>query len=268
MLSAGVDSMLVAAVLRSMGRDLTGVTIGGWGGVGDDLPGASAMAEHLNIPLTTINPRSCASSAGEVARDLDSSDIWDVAAALPLRAVRMMLDEAEAERETLIFTGQGADLVMAGGAVSPLTVEELAASRREGLKYRGEDAYPIPDFLPRVLGPRAPYYVKAYLSESVIAATEPLAPSDLWVEIAGITYDKAVARHALSEMTGRGDLAWTPKRPLQASSGVFEALYARAVAMAKQRSAGWSEPSTDDPQMVASRLYLELARKAEVATTP
>lgn len=262
MLSSGIDSQLIAAILSSMNTRVHAVTIGGLGNISDDLPKARMLSQYLGMPHHVIHPKECVQYTEEMVTALGASDVWEIAAALPQYAVRKFMDDKSIPYDMPIISGHGADLLIAGEHKEPLTIKELSKHRSENLKYVNQEEYPNPDFPTKVFGPRMNAYLEPFLHKNVIEVTKDLTPDDLWITEKTHngdekTFNKVVAREAFAKMTGLYDLAWTSKSPLQESSGIFDCLYSEAVRQATKTSLGYRNPEDEAPKLVATRIYLQ-----------
>jgi asparagine synthase (glutamine-hydrolysing) len=111
-ISGGVDSIFVAAMARSIGARPHAMTVVTEGGI--DEVNATVAAAALDMPHELI--RLDATALVELARaaisGLGTSELWEVAAAIPLLAVSRSLDDRRHVEPVL--TGSGADAVLAG----------------------------------------------------------------------------------------------------------------------------------------------------------
>ena len=222
--------------------------------VGDE-PGAVDAATRARVEHHALPVEDWAVHAAVDA--LPTTDLWEVAAAVPFLTVRRWLAYAGRDMLSPLVTGLDADMWFAGGHFPfPVAPAPGDAAWRAAMEARiaREAAVganrPVPDFYAR-LG--LPEPVRAYAT-----LRRDLDPSLLWVERDGAVFDKAVIRHALELLTGWADLAWVRKDPMQSSAGVFAHIEGMARADAAQHSLGYSDPLTEPAGMVASREFLRV----------
>lgn len=120
--SGGVDSVLIAHLVKEMGIPLTCYTAGRGNGA-SDLYWARRTAEELDFPLKikTLSTRDIDRMIPEVISDIEDNSLNQVEVAIPIFAsVRM----AQEEGERVILSGQGADELFGGYPWYPKIVDE------------------------------------------------------------------------------------------------------------------------------------------------
>lgn len=120
LLSGGVDSTLVARLIREQGVPVVGYCVGLEDGA--DLVNASRCAEELGIPLRTtcLTEEAVAAVLPDVIEAIELNGIVQVGAAIPMYLAARMAAE---DGHKVMFTGQGADELFGGYAWYPSVVE-------------------------------------------------------------------------------------------------------------------------------------------------
>ncbi|WP_185981916.1 asparagine synthase C-terminal domain-containing protein [Skermania sp. ID1734] len=269
LLSGGVDSILVAATAVHLGKRPHAITVVTEGETDDETP-ARAAAQALNIThdVITLGPADVVRVAKQAVSALDTSELWEIAAAMPILAAQSAIQAHEAEQAgpVSILTGSGADAIFAGGRPVTSPVDSLDATieldklvRDEVGKNFVRDRL-IPDFYERILGDKADKLIHVFQTERFWELGEQLAPPALFVPRDGDVCDKAALRIACEALlpADAAYLAWTRKSPIQRSSGLFAALAdaARAAAAELPGAQTYTDPRTESFEAVATRLYL------------
>ncbi|MEU2034203.1 asparagine synthase-related protein [Nocardia amamiensis] len=266
LLSGGVDSIYLAAVAVRLGVRPHAITIVTAGDT--DATGAAAAAAALGLPhdVIRLTGDEVVGLAREAMRRLGTSELWEVAAGIPLLAARRSLDRLE--RVGAILTGSGADAIFGGGRSLRHPVHSTAAREELDRLIRAESAANfryrrlVPHFHPALLNTYADKLVHVFQTVRWWRLAETLAPPALFGEHNGRRIDKLALRMACAEElpSGAADLAWRAKAPIQRSSGLFTALAAAARSHAANLPGArtYTDPMTEDAEAVAIRLYLTL----------
>ncbi|WP_330232535.1 asparagine synthase C-terminal domain-containing protein [Nocardia sp. NBC_00508] len=266
LLSGGVDSIYLAALAVRLGVRPHAITIVTAGD--SDATGAAAAAAALGLPHDVI--RLTGAEVVDLARDamrrLGTSELWEVAAGIPLLAAKRSLDRFE--RVGAILTGSGADAIFGGGRSLRHPLHSAAARAELDSLIRTESAANfryrrlVPHFHPALLNTYADKLVHVFQTVRWWRLAERLAPPALFGEHNGRRIDKLALRMACAEELPSGalDLAWRTKAPIQRSSGLFTTLAAAARSHAANLPGArtYTDPMTEDAEAVAIRLYLTL----------
>ncbi len=110
--SGGIDSVLVAHLVREAGVPFTCYTVG-CGEQAEDLVWARAVAGRLGFPLeaTILKPADVEKLIPEIIRDIEDHSLNQVEVAVPIYIANRMAQEAG---ERVLLTGQGADELFGG----------------------------------------------------------------------------------------------------------------------------------------------------------
>lgn len=256
MLSGGVDSQLLAAVYESQGLNPLTVTVAVPGS--PDAVGAASAAGHLRLDHHLIDTREVVGRWREVANALETDELWEVTAGVPLVAVFSLLSDLGVTGP--VISGGGADAVFLGGW-SP-----SGALRGEQLRRAAATlSFPIPDFYERLIGAEGKQrYVQPYATQAMWGTAARLTESALYVDRGGVTYDKAALREAAVRLGIPRHLAWTTKDPLQKSSGLMGLLADEARAWLARRplATHYSDPRTEPAEQALARLWLATGKAA------
>ena len=159
LLSGGIDSIATAATLCHLGYEPLCVTVIGTDGHFTDRARAQQAASELGLrhEIVELDSPSLGALAGRMINVLDTDELWEVTAAIPIRAAFDFL-HATGRTEGPVFTGGGADILLAGGK-KVQTPPEGPGSRSELEQLIWGDFLShftyerqIPDFYHRVLG--------------------------------------------------------------------------------------------------------------------
>lgn len=274
LLSGGIDSLLVAACARRIGVDPLAVTV-----LCDDSPdntepledsraitAATALGiEHRVISMTAADVQAL---ARRCIRLLETTELWEVCAAIPGLAAIEYLDAAGACGPAL--TGSGADALFLGGEqlTAPVGSDEALAEYRSRVTAKVRRNFTrarlVPDFYERLLGDRADRYVQVFQSESFWRFSQIIDPSLLWRTVPGaagqpVQVDKYILRYAAQKLGLPSELAITRKSPLQVSAGIVSALVTSARADLDGNPANrlYADPKAEPAEHTVARLYLE-----------
>ncbi|MEU6041280.1 asparagine synthase-related protein [Actinomadura sp. NPDC047616] len=268
LLSGGVDSIYVAAMAADLGVRARAITI--VTGDGADRPHAAAAAAALGLPHDIIELT--ADEVVQLARDvmgrIGTSELWEVTAGIPLLAARRSLDRIA--NPGPILTGSGADAIFGGGRkpTHPLDSDEARAEidrliREESAANFRYDRL-VPDFYPALLDRYADRLIHVFQTVRWWRLAARFAPRALFGDHDGSPVDKLALRIACDALlpSGAKHLAWTAKSPIQRASGLMGALAtaARAYAAGLPGATTYTNPKTEDPEAVATRLYLAILK--------
>ncbi|KXO92937.1 Asparagine synthase (glutamine-hydrolyzing) (plasmid) [Tsukamurella tyrosinosolvens] len=272
MMGAGVDSGAVAGVLAELDRPFDAVTVATTAQP-DEAVAASAIsaldgATHHSLLLDTAEVTALSREA--LAR-LGLGELWAVAEAIPLLALRRFLDAQSGRNptNTVLLTGKGADVLLLGGADAPGPLHETSTTEAvdaqvRGLAIRAYGRGLVDNFDGRLLGRWAPTLHRAYQSRTFWDAGTRLAPSAMFrtsdpVPAGGLPADKYSLRLACSTLP-TSEFAWRPKDPLQRSSGLHAALHdaARVYAAELPAAGTFRDPYAESSADISARLFLEL----------
>ena len=135
--SGGIDSLLIAYLVKKLGVPFTCYTAGR-GKNASDIEWARKLAEEFDFPIQTkiLSADDIESLVPEIIRDIEDQSLNQVEVAIPIYAsVRM----AQEQGERVILTGQGADELFGGYPWYPKLAE------KEGydsfVKHSFEDTY-------------------------------------------------------------------------------------------------------------------------------
>ncbi|WP_280184366.1 MULTISPECIES: asparagine synthase-related protein [Nocardia] len=266
LLSGGVDSIYVAAVAVRLGARPQAITIITNGE--SDAPNATAAAAALGLThdVIRLEVEDVVSLARVVMNRLGTSELWEVTAGIPLVAALPTLSRIT--NLGAILTGSGADAIFGGGRKLTHPVESAEARAELDGLIRAESSANfrydrlVPDFYPDLLRGFADRLVHVFQTVRWWQVAEQFAPPALFGEHNGAVVDKLALRLACSKALpdSARRLAWTAKAPIQRSSGLMPTLAtaAREFAANLPGATTYTDPRTEDPEAVATRLYLAL----------
>lgn len=261
LLSGGVDSMLVLAALVEAGHKPVATTFTATSDgrpLGTDNNAARQCAaafgvEHLQV---TVDATQLAAATRPVVQALNTDDIWEVGAGLPVQACTSALTDHGVDGAW--WTGGGADIMFAGGqqlAADPTgaaAVTELDTLIDRHVATKTTHDKPIPDFFERLLGNDAGRYILTMTTTDTWTTSRRLHPQVLFDG----THDKVALRTLAEQLGVPKHLAWRPKDPLQRSSGLLDAFELAARHAAAETAKRYSDPTTEPAGHVAARLWL------------
>lgn len=271
MLSGGVDSILLAAAAVDLGHRPRAITVST--GNGTDRANATAVAAALGLDhdIVELDGPAVVALAREAIDRLKLAELWEVSYAVPMLAIRPVLDRLDTTGP--ILTGSGADAIFAGGKTLASetdsdTVEELdRIIRKESAHNFTYARRLVPDFYARILGDHADRLVHAFQTLRFWELAETFAPPALFEKQGDELVDKLCVRIACEQLLPESarNLAWSKKSAIQHSAGIMGALSAaaRAEAATLPGAQTYTDPLTESFEAVATRLYL-----ARLATTP
>jgi asparagine synthase (glutamine-hydrolysing) len=167
-----------------------------------------------------------------------------------------------------VLTGSGADAILGGGRRLTHPIDSSAAREELDRLIRAESSSNfryerlIPDFHPALLDDYATHLVHVFQTVRWWQAVENFAPPALFGNHEGQLADKLAVRIACADLLpdGAKHLAWNAKAGIQRSSGLMGVLAASARQFAADLPGAqtYTDPITEDPEAVATRLYLAL----------
>lgn len=262
MLSGGVDSILIAAVLAQLRTDVLAVTFSQDSSpqAAEETRVASEVAHELGFEHHVVSPRGEALNGllKETVERLDSAEPWEVLSGAILVAVDKLGQDHGADGA--LITGAGADALFLGGKPIDASREDYLqqwdAQVRRGIKVNFTRERFIPDFYERLIADPE-RHIQVWQTHKAVDLALRIHPcvtrgSDL-------TQDKALFRHIAADLGINPELVQTTKNPMQVSSGGLEAI----VTLARQqlaRQAGektYSDPIDEPLEFTVARLFLE-----------
>ncbi|MEV0344033.1 asparagine synthase-related protein [Nocardia sp. NPDC050713] len=270
LLSGGVDSIFVAAVAAQLGIRPHAITIVTSGETDGAAAAAAAQALGLTHDIIRLSADDVVHLARDVMNRLETSELWEVTAGIPLVAARRSFDQISDLGP--ILTGSGADAILGGGRKLTYPVDSIDARDELDRLIRAESASNfremrlIPHFYPALLDAYADRLVHIFQTVRWWQVVENFAPPALFGDHDGRPVDKLALRIACSEQLpdGSEQLAWGTKAPIQRSSGLMEVLAgaARGYAAELPGARTYTNPMTEDAESVATRLYLAILQKS------
>ncbi|WP_228002206.1 asparagine synthase-related protein [Nocardia australiensis] len=268
LLSGGVDSIYVAAVAVELGAKPVAITIVTEGQTDEANAAAAASVLGLRHDVIRLNVNEVSDLSREVMRRLDTSELWEVTAGIPLLAARRSFD-AIADLGA-ILSGSGADAILGGGRKLTYPVSSSEARTEIDQLIRTESAANfryerlVPDFYPALLDQYADRLIHVFQTVRWWQIAECFAPTALFGEHNGRMTDKLALRTACDAQLPEGakHLAWAAKAPIQRSSGLMSVLAtaARTYAANLPGARTYADPIMEDAEAVATRLYLSILK--------
>ncbi|APA98014.1 asparagine synthase-related protein [Nocardia seriolae] len=264
LLSGGVDSILLAATAVELGHRPHAITVATADGT--DRPHAAAVAAALGLThdIVELDGPTVVALATEAMARLEVPELWEVSYAVPMLAIRPVLDRLGTPGP--ILTGSGADAIFAGGKTLAAPIDSPAATAELDRVVRTESAHNftrarlVPDFYPRILGARAARVVHAFQTLRFWEMAETFAPPALFGTHDGTPVDKLCVRIACEGLLPASvrPLAWSKKSAIQRSAGIMGALAdaARLAAANLPGARTYTDPLTEPFESVATRLFL------------
>ncbi|MFJ1454889.1 asparagine synthase-related protein [Nocardia sp. N2S4-5] len=262
LLSGGVDSIYVAAVAAALGRTPHAVTIVTAEASDETNAVVAAAALGLTHDIVRLSHDDVVRLAQQTMARLRTSELWEVTAGIPLLAARRGLGGDIGP----ILSGSGADAILAGGRALSHPVESPSARVELDTIVRTESAANfrhdrlVPHFYPALLDEYADRLVHVFQTVRWWRVAETFSPPALFGERDGVPFDKLALRIACEKQLpiGAKHLAWAVKSPIQRSTGLTAVLFAAARAYSARLpgAATYTDPLTEPPEAVATRLYL------------
>ena len=266
MLSGGIDSILLAAVLKDLGIDFHAVTVTAKGVSSQDRDNSIALAEKLNFShsVVEVDSKTLSTEIPLTIEKLGTDELWEVLAALPISLAFKEFNNKDIKG--LVLTGNGADAIFAGGKIlkeknlySENANKELDSLVLKDVSRNFTRDRVIPDFYERVLGKDDKRFTMAFQNRQAWELSHLLAPNVLWTEDElGRKYDKSALRKAAEILNVPKELAWTSKSPLQKSSGLMDALilHVRESMARYENATNYTNPLEEDTDILLARTAL------------
>lgn len=270
MLSGGIDSVLLAAVLKDLGIDFHAVTVAAKGLNSQDRDNSIALAEKLNFShsVVEVDSKTLSTEIPLIVEKLGIDELWEVLAALPISLAFKEFNNKGVKG--LVLTGNGADAIFAGGKIlkeknlySENASNELDSLVLQDVSRNFTRDRVIPDFYERVLGKDDKRFTMAFQNRQAWELSHLLAPNVLWTEDElGRKYDKSALRKAAEILNIPKELAWTSKSPLQKSSGLMDALilHVRESMARYENATNYTSPLEEDTDILLARTALRFHR--------
>lgn len=270
MLSGGIDSVLLAAVLKDLGIDFHAVTVAAKGLNSQDRDNSIALAEKLNFShsVVEVDSKTLSTEIPLTIEKLGTDELWEVLAALPISLAFKEFNDKGVKG--LVLTGNGADAIFAGGKIlkeknlySENASNELDSLVLQDVSRNFTRDRVIPDFYERVLGKDDKRFTMTFQNRQAWELSHLLAPNVLWTEDElGRKYDKSALRKAAEMLNVPKELAWTSKSPLQKSSGLMDALilHVRESMARYENATNYTNPLEEDIDILLARTALRFHR--------
>lgn len=262
MVSGGVDSLHMAACAHTAGIDVAAYTFA-WPGsdeANQELAAAKETCDKFGIVHVTVRPTSSevSTTMTQVTQRLQTSEPWEVLAGSVLYSIAR-----RAPRDAAIVTAAGADTLMRGGKSFSSAHYSSDTLGRWELQVKADirrgftrERY-IPDFYTRLIGTRAKRHYKVWQTRQAVDLVGHLHPHVIRGE--DWKQDKLVLRHAARQLGVDEKYTAVAKSPMQVSSGGFAAIEKLVRSELSQQYKGrtYTDPKTEDLELVLSRLYLD-----------
>ena len=262
MVSGGVDSLHMLACAHAAGIEVVAYTFA-WPGSSEakqELAVAKALCDKFGIVHVTVRPTSSEVSTimAQVTQRLQTSEPWEVLAGSVLYSIAR-----RAPRDAAIVTAAGADTLMRGGKPFRHSYFNDDTLGRWELQVKADirrgftrERY-IPDFYTRLIGSRAKRHYKVWQTRQAVELAGHLHPRVIRGE--DWKQDKLVLRHAARQLGVDENYTAAAKSPMQVSSGGFAAIEKLVRSDLAQQYEGrtYTDPKTEDLEIVLSRLYLD-----------
>jgi asparagine synthase (glutamine-hydrolysing) len=224
--SGGIDSVLIAALLKQMKVNLTCYTAG----TSDcsDIQFAEETARQLDIPLRVkrLDSKDISDLILKVIAYTEDRSLGQVEVAIPILASMEMAHEDD---QIVVLTGQGADELFGGYPWYRRIIEldgydEFESRMWDDLKHLYNETLEREDKISMAHGIelRVPY-----LDPEVIKAAFSMAP-ELKIRSIKDTVGKFVHRALASELGIPDNIAWRPKEAAQHGAGIHNKLVSLA----------------------------------------
>lgn len=268
MLSGGVDSILLAAVLARRAPEALAVTYADSASPNgaEELRIARNVAEHLGLQHVVVKlaEDDALSLLRETVAKLDHTDPWEVLAGYILLACEHTA--AEKGVHGAIFTGAGADALLLGGqgdivAQEGTTLEQTWDERmRAKISKNFVRQRQIPDFYERLLDD-SERYIQAWQTVQAYDMAKQFHPSVIRGE--ALATDKEIVRLAAMSLGVPENLVAATKNPMQVSSGGVDQIVslARFFLSTQKNHTAYTNPKDESLELVVSRLFLELIKR-------
>ena len=261
MLSGGVDSILIAAVLAQLRTDVLAVTFSQDSSpqAAEETRVAREVAYALGFEHHVVAPRGEAleSLLKETVERLDSAEPWEVLSGAILVAVDKLRQEHGADGA--LITGAGADALFLGGKTIDTTAEDYLqqwdAQVRRGIKANFTRERFIPDFYERLIA-EPQRHIQVWQTHAAVDLALRIHPRV--TRGADLAQDKTLFRHIAADLGINPELVQTTKNPMQVSSGGLEAIVTLAREQLARRAGEktYSDPMEEPLEFTVARLFL------------
>ena len=261
MLSGGVDSILIAAVLAQLRTDVLAVTFSQDSSpqAAEETRVAREVAYALGFEHHVVAPRGEALEAllKETVERLDSAEPWEVLSGAILVAVDKLRQEHGADGA--LITGAGADALFLGGKTIDTTAEDYLqqwdAQVRRGIKANFTRERFIPDFYERLIA-EPQRHIQVWQTHEAVDLALRIHPRV--TRGADLAQDKTLFRHIAADLGINPELVQTTKNPMQVSSGGLEAIVTLAREQLARRAGEktYSDPMEEPLEFTVARLFL------------
>ena len=262
MVSGGVDSLHMLACAHAADIDVAAYTFA-WPGSDEatqELTAAKEMCDKFGIVHVAVRPTPSEMSSimAQVTQRLQTSEPWEVLAGSVLYSIARLTPP-----DAAIVTAAGADTLMRGGKPFSFAHFNDDTLGRWELQVKADircgftrERY-IPDFYTRLIGSRAKQHYKVWQTRQAVDLAGHLHPhvvrGEDWKQ------DKQVLRHAARQLGVDEKYTAADKSPMQVSSGGFAAIehLVRSELSQQYKGRTYTDPKTEDLEVVLSRLYLD-----------
>lgn len=256
MLSGGIDSILVAAVLSRVRPDALAVTFAQPGGEAEaELTRARMVAERFGFDHKTVEPdtHEFRTLLKTVIYMLESSEPWEVLAGAVLGAVNDCALSANADGA--LVTGGGADVLFLGGA-GGVDIAHWPEHVHESVRKNFTRDRFIPDFYERLICDED-RHILTWQTKEAFELSQRLHPSV--IRGPELNIDKKLFRDLAVDLGVPAKLAHATKSPMQVSSGGVDAIVnlAREELSNSFGDTTCSNPLTEGLEFTVSRLMLQ-----------
>lgn len=234
LLSGGIDSILIAAVLADLEPDTVAVTFH-WQGAGEaeaesvaEVENATAVARQFELRhhVLTPDPKEFQSGISDVIRYLETTEPWEILAGYIYFSVDQFCQKHHLEGP--LVSGAGADVLTLGGKEfrAKHTDSETMNSWADEVESEVSRTFTrnrfIPDFYERILSDPDNHF-KVWQTNAAVDLARHLHPEA--VRGTGLELDKKIFRMAAQKVGVPEQYCFAPKSPMQVSSGGFPVWY-------------------------------------------
>lgn len=256
MLSGGVDSILIAAVLADVRPDALAVSFAQPGEVAAaEIATAQAVAEHCGLEHHVVEPVEAQFERllTRTVKKLEYPEPWEVLAGLVLVGVD---EHARAQgADGAILSGAGADALFLGGEES-VDVSDWDATVRAKIQANFTRERFIPDFYERLIDD-PDRHIQVWQTREAVDLAQRLHPHVIRGH--DMRTDKKLFRDLAVQCGIPADLVTATKNPMQVSSGGLDAIVRLArEALARDYGAKtYSDPLSEKIEFTVARLMLQ-----------
>ena len=256
MLSGGVDSILIAAVLADVRPDALAVSFAQPGDVAAaEIATAKAVAEHCGLEHHVVEP-------GEAeferlltltVKKLGYPEPWEVLAGLVLVGVDEYARALGADGA--ILSGAGADALFLGGE-GPIEAADWDAAVRAKIQANFTRERFIPDFYERLIDD-PDRHIQVWQTREAVDLAQRLHPHVIRGN--DMRTDKKLFRDLAVQCGIPARLVTAMKNPMQVSSGGLDAIvrFAREVLARDYGAKTYSDPLSEKIEFTVARLMLQ-----------